>query len=267
MTNENGREDDALQQIVAGEPDAATAQTVANAYHGPYSMSACDKLTMETMMNVEAFSKYMNRRSRTTGPCPDTSERKFYRRRIVDTTKEMLRDSKYINDGTVTNSFNAYVNACIMHFKFIDLADTIQDEYSDLSAETKPAAAHGGSDANVNDDPEHAAAAAVMKMNKLCFNPNVEESKSVLIRTPHANAIERLFVSKPIHLESNTATAASATAATIKPPKISCIPRTKDVNIKDAQFKTKGIKPNKRKPKNKSDKVEPESGFGSGSLE
>jgi len=246
----------------SGEP-AVTLNITAQ-----HSMSACDKLTMETMMNVDAYSKYMNRRSQAAESrnCPDNSERKFYKRRIIDTTKEMLRNSKHVNDVAVTNTFNAYINACIMHYKFIDLADTIQGEYSGLSVEPSSTT----STVVVSEpEPPEAAAAAVMKMNKLCFNPKVEESKTVQIRTPHMNAIERLFVSKPIQSE------VEQTRDQIKEPetdknvnnvnnvntdkknepasptnKMSAIPRTKDINIKDEQFKTKGIKP---KLKNKAD--------------
>ena len=204
------------------------------------SMSACDKLTMDTMMNMEAYSKYISRRSQAAGlrSGPATSERKFYRRRIIDTTKEMLRDAKYVNDGTVTNTFNAYVNACIMHYKFIDLADTIQDEYSELSIETNSSIAATIEHDQREREHEHAAA-CVMKMNKLCFNPKVEESKTIQIRTPHANAIERLFLSKPESKKTDPV-----------PCKMSAIPRTKDIDIKDAHFKTKGIK-SKPKTKNK----------------
>ena len=245
---------------------APTPIAVAHAHaHAQHSMSACDKLTMETMMNVEAYSKYMNRRIQAAGlrGSTDASERKFYRRRIIDTTKEMLRDSKYVNDCTVSSAFNAYVSACIMHFKFIDLADTIQDEYSELSVKIGFSAAKA-------DNPEDAAE-SVMKMNKLCFNPKVEEAKTVKIRTPHMNAIERLFVSKPKQpeteqLDKNGTIAAGCaeesdgplslhlSAPLLLPPNVSAVPRTKDINIKDAQFKTKGIK---SKLKNKTDKVDP----------
>lgn len=251
MSNENGC-GDTLQQI---EP-VTTAQTVANVYRGQCSMSACDKLTMETMMNMEAFSKYMNRRSKNTGLCPHTSERKFYRRRIIDTTKEMLRDSKYINDGTVSTAFNAYINACIMHFKFIDLADTIQEDYSNLSA-SLATAAESLAKIEGSDD----TATTVMNMNKMCFNPKLEESKSVKIRTTQANAIERLFVSKPIIIEQAEAkmeTESKQIGFDKASPSPCSIPRTKDINIKDAQFKTKGIKP-KTKVKNKNVNSELES--------
>lgn len=208
-----------------------------------HSMSACDKLTMDTMMNMEAYSKYISRRSQAavlrSGPA--TSERKFYRRRIIDTTKEMLRDAKYVNDGTVTNTFNAYVNACIMHYKFIDLADTIQDEYTELSIETNSSIVATIEHDQREREHEHAAA-CVMKMNKLCFNPKVEESKTIQIRTPHANAIERLFLSKPESKKTDPDPEI--------PCKMSAIPRTKDIDIKDAHFKTKGIK-SKPKTKNK----------------
>jgi hypothetical protein len=174
----------------------------------------------------------------------------------------MLRDSKYINDGTVSTAFNAYVNACIMHFKFIDLADIIQQDYSDLSvtATVEPKM-----------DESEDTATSVMNMNKLCFNPKVEESKSVKIRTTQANAIERLFVSKPIIIEqeqaaepkmgTETESKQSEQSEQSEPPlpcSISALPRTKDFNIKDAQFKTKGIKP-KTKLKNKNVNSELES--------
>lgn len=225
---------------------SASIESAAINITAQHSMSACDKLTMETMMNVDAYSKYINRRSQAAElrNFSDKSERKFYRRRIIDTTKEMLRDSKYVNDGTVTNAFNAYINACIMHFKFIDLADTIQQDYSNLSLTTATAEPPTKMDDELED-----TATSIMKMNKMCFNPKVEESKSVKIRTTQANAIERLFVSKPITIEQPEP---KMETETINIPNVnnSGIPRTKDINIKDTQFKTKGIKP-KNKLKNK----------------
>jgi len=252
--------------ITTTSPESTTVLNIT----AQHTMSACDKLTMETMMNVDAYSKYMNRRSQAAESrnCPDNSERKFYRRRIIDTTKELLRNSKHVNDGTVINAFNSYISACIMHYKFIDLADTIQGEYSGLSLEPASSTVTGS-------DLEPAeAAATVMEMNKLCFNPNVEESKKVQIRTPHMNAIERLFVSKPIHPEDDKKHEHRQETKMDKdenvdknnnppsPNKLSAIPRTKDINIKDEQFKTKGIKPKpKLKPtsKNNSDTSKSES--------
>jgi len=228
------------------EHSSASIESAAINITAQHSMSACDKLTMETMMNVDAYSKYINRRSQAAElrNFPDNSERKFYRRRIIDTTKEMLRDSKYINDGTVTNAFNAYINACIMHFKFIDLADTIQQDYSNLSVSAT---------LTKIDDESEDTATSIMKMNKMCFNPKVEESKSVKIRTTQANAIERLFVSKPITIDQPEPKMETE-AINIPNVNNSVIPRTKDINIKDNQFKTKGIKP-KTKLKNKPNTV------------
>ena len=56
-------------------------------------------------------------------------DKKFYRRRILNLTKEMLINN-YSNDvlPDVTEAFNAYVKTCIGYFKIKDELDIIQND-------------------------------------------------------------------------------------------------------------------------------------------
>ena len=95
------------------------------------SMSACDKLTMDTMINVVAYSKYISRKvtEKNTQSDETKSERRFYKKRIMDLTKQLIKNPTHTNDSAVINACSTYINACIMHFKFIDLSDTLQSEH------------------------------------------------------------------------------------------------------------------------------------------
>ena len=63
---------------------------------------------------------------------------KFYRKRILQTTKEYLRGSKVTEE--INNIFEEYANMLIQHYKFIDKKELIQEDYKNLpkKKETKP---------------------------------------------------------------------------------------------------------------------------------
>ena len=63
---------------------------------------------------------------------------KFYRKRILQTTKEYLRGSKLTEE--INNLFEEYANMLIQHYKFIDKKELIQEDYKNLpkKKETKP---------------------------------------------------------------------------------------------------------------------------------
>lgn len=222
----------------------------------PTTMTASDILTMDTMMNMEAYTKYLKRKQLTSGikEQTDTNEKKFYRRRILELTKEMFRGGHRaesginINSTGVESAFETYIRACIMHFKFIDLADVLQTEYADMvsSAPTNTAT-------SVDD---------ISDFNKLCFNPEYEYENSnttntkklVKIKAPTSNALELLF----IPAASSSSSAIDKDKEIIhndhNDNKASFAPKMRDVNLMDEQFKMKGIKP---RPKRSSPKIEP----------
>ena len=60
---------------------------------------------------------------------------KFYRKRILQDTKDLLRGNKLGED--VNNVFNKYCEKLIEYYKFIDKKKIIQEEYKDLPVKTE----------------------------------------------------------------------------------------------------------------------------------
>ena len=60
----------------------------------------------------------------------DKEDIKFYRKRILQDTKQHLRGD-IINED-IQNVFYRYANELIKHYKFIDKKELIQEEYKDL---------------------------------------------------------------------------------------------------------------------------------------
>ena len=60
----------------------------------------------------------------------DEEDIKFYRKRILQDTKQQLR-GEVINED-IKNVFHLYANELIKHYKFIDKKELIQEEYKDL---------------------------------------------------------------------------------------------------------------------------------------
>ena len=60
----------------------------------------------------------------------DKEDIKFYRKRILQDTKQHLRGD-VINEN-IQNVFYRYANELIKHYKFIDKKELIQEEYKDL---------------------------------------------------------------------------------------------------------------------------------------
>lgn len=202
------------------------------------SMSACDKLTMDTMINVAAYSKYMARKETDTKirSSETKSERRFYKKRILELTKQLIKNPAHTNDSTVITACNAYINACIVHFKFVDLSDTLQMEHHDdeMVDSTKNA-----TDAN--------DAATILKtVNEIDSTFLSNDARTVKkISIPEKNVLEQLFISP----ESKTQTTQSH-AETEKSSNHNHIPRIVEIDFKDKHFKTKGIKKSKMKPSN-----------------
>jgi hypothetical protein len=207
----------------------------------PATMTASDILTMDTMMNMEAYTKYLKRKQLTSGikDQSDANERKFYRRRILDLTKEMFRGGHRAENGTnstgVESAFETYIRACIMHFKFIDLADVLQTEYAGMNTAalvtTMPATAASDDD-------------TISDFNKLCFNPNT--TKLVKIKASTSNSLELLFIPAASDIDKDKAVDHNDNP-------VSFAPKTRDVNLMDEQFKMKGIKPRPKRSTPKSE--------------
>jgi len=200
------------------------------------TMSACDKLTMDTMINSAAYSKYISRKDNETKTKLDETktERRFYKKRIVELTKQLIKNMDHVKDSSVINACSAYFNACIMHFKFIDLSDTIQTEhYVEPSGNVNTDI---NVDGNVDLDPD-LVHNGVQHIDSEFFSVDAiknQNVKKINIMNNEKNILEKLFTSPDSEKEPVNNVSKSSTTS---------VPRVIEIDFKDQQFKTKGIKP------------------------
>jgi hypothetical protein len=203
----------------------------------PPSMSACDKLTMDMMINTAAYSKYMSRKvnEQKTQSDETKSERRFYKKRIMDLTKQLIKNPTYTNDSAVINASSAYINACIMHFKFVDLSDTIQSEHQ-----------HPDDDDVSSSDKKPQDTDFIAKVSEIDATYLMEDAakKVKKINIPEKNMLERLFVPPEPPAEAHVSVVSLQSTATT-------VPRVIAIDFSDQQFKTKGVKKTSLKPKSK----------------
>jgi hypothetical protein len=198
------------------------------------SMSACDKLTMDTMINTVAYSKYMSRKvnERKTQSDETKSERRFYKKRIIELTKQLIKKPTYTNDSAVINASSAYINACIMHFKFIDLSDTLQSEHVEQQGQGQ---GEGQNQAQPQPQAPQDFAANVNEIDTAYLMDDAN-NKVKKINIHEKNILERLFIPPEPPAESSCITTATH-----------AIPRVVAIDFGDQQFKTKGVKKSNQK--------------------
>ena len=182
-----------------------------------------NEITLECLMNKCTYDKYCQ----MLGPAKKSAhkkDKKFYRKRIYDLTKQLLNPEVPQQDTPntktnananmdaslnpdITNAFEAYVKACIDHFKIVDKTDILQEDYKNLLDVDNLN--------QINVDSIH----------------SVEEAdqclmRSIKIREP--NTLEKFVKRKERKVEEP------------KP-----LPQQKDVNLKDPALKNKGIRKKK----------------------
>jgi hypothetical protein len=197
------------------------------------TMSACDKLTMDTMINSAAYSKYISRKDNETKTKLDETktERRFYKKRIIELTKQLIKNMDHVKDSSVINACSAYFNACIMHFKFVDLSDTIQTEHC---AEVDPEP----STFSVTSELVHNG---VQHIDSEFFSADSAHVKKISIMNNEKNILEKLFISPDS--EKEPPVKPGSVSGSRPGSSSSSIPRVIEIDFKDRQFKTKGIKP------------------------
>jgi hypothetical protein len=196
---------------------------------------------MDTMINSAAYSKYISRKDNETKTKLDETktERRFYKKRIVELTKQLIKNMDHVKDSSVVNACSTYFNACIMHFKFIDLSDTIQTEHC---AEVDPEP----STLSVTSELVHNGVQHIDSEFFSADSVNANHVKKINIMNNEKNILEKLFISPDSEKEPPVKNGPGSTTTTTT--STTSIPRVIEIDFKDQQFKTKGIKP-KSKPK------------------
>ena len=190
-------------------------------------------ITLETMSNNDSYNKYL-KRNKMDHDAVLKREKKFYRKRIIALTKDILFNNLTTNqpppsdslsqtdthtpkiDDIIISSFNTYARLCISHFKFKDTMDTIQGEYKDINHETYLNSCGVDNDTADNDYDEgnYNPANNLSEANKLCMK---QTDKKII-------------------------TLDNYVIKTTAPKNEMILPKTKNINLKDPKFKKKDIK-------------------------
>jgi len=164
------------------------------------------EFTLECLMNKSQYEKYLNQvKGIPTSKTVNKKEKKFYKRRIFDLTKQLLNNEKpEMMFPDVSSAFDLYAKVCIEYFKALDKTDIIQSDY----------------DGFVEDDE--------IGSNTLSESEQVELNKLLMrsIKITEPNALEKLVKR-------------TTTKICQKAP---VIPIQKDINLKDPILKNKGIR-------------------------
>ena len=183
-----------------------------------------NQVTLECLMNKDTYKKYVATKKKSV---VNKKDQKFYRRRILSLTKEMLYPEEVattttattatptISDPNIVGLFQIYSKACIEYFKTLDKNDIIQEDYSTLTPETA--------------------------------EMSVEDIKTQA-------EIDQLFM-RSVHVKEPTTLDKFVKRSTTAPKEAPILPKQKDINLRDPALKNKGI----RKKKNISNKYEEES--------
>jgi hypothetical protein len=171
-------------------------------------------------MNKDTYKKYVATKKKSV---VNKKDQKFYRRRILSLTKELLYPEEATEKSTTTTAnnpnivglFQMYSKACIEYFKTLDKNDIIQEDYSFLTSETT--------------------------------EMSVEDIKT-------QSEIDQLFM-RSIHMKEPTTLDKFVKRSTTAPKDDPILPKQKDINLRDPALKNKGI----RKKKNITNKYEEES--------
>jgi hypothetical protein len=172
-----------------------------------------DLITLECLTNPGFYDKYNLKKNNPTKISKE--DRKFYKKRIINETKKMLRND--FDTPALKQIFNEYVISLVDYFKIVDKRDILQEDYKNNPTQDKEFYDNvldeilDISDNNFNN---------LISPNELLFN-NANETKKITLDN---------FVVKHNPLKENI-----------------IYPEQKEINLKESSLKTKGIKPKKIK--------------------
>ena len=159
------------------------------------------EITLEFLMNKEQYAKHLSRK------IPNNTlykkDRRFYKRRIFDLTKQLLNNEKPERMyPDVSSAFDTYSTICIEYFKALDKSDIIQEDYHDFQ------------------DVEH--------LNNVSDIKDVSDFNNLMLKS--INIIEPNILEKMVKRTSTRV---------IKKQQV--VPQQKNINLKDPILKNKGI--------------------------
>jgi len=174
------------------------------------------ELTLEYLMNKQQYEKYLLQKIPQT-KSKNKKDKKFYRRRIFNLTKQLLNNDKPANlTGDVKLAFDNYVFSCVNFFKVLDKTDIIQEDYN-----------------NIEDDME-------MKMD-IDIDVDVDDENEINIDNIKNSEDANKLLMRSIKITHPTLLDNFVTIKSLKSVSKPIIPKTKDINLKDPALRNKGI--------------------------
>lgn len=173
-----------------------------------------NQVTIDYLINPDIYKKCQNVSILKMNKIND---KKFYRKRIISLTKDLLLNKEEIVSPDVEYAFNNYLKACINNFQSIDNNDIIQEDYDDLiddSLKTKNNLYNDEFNKDKNDNYER-----TKKINQSLFNISKK-----------GNNLNNFVIRNKL----------------IKDPEM-FLPKERNINLKDPSLRKKGVKEKKKK--------------------
>ena len=175
-----------------------------------------DLITLECLTNPGFYDKYNLKKNNPNKI--SKADRKFYKKRIINETKKMLRND--FDTPALKEIFNEYVISLVDYFKIVDKRDILQEDYKNNPPQDKAPQDKEYYD-NVLDEILDISDNNLNNLNNL-ISPD-----QLLFKT--SNETKKITLDNFV-VKHN-------------PPKENIIyPEQKEINLKEPSLKTKGLK-------------------------
>jgi len=160
--------------------------------------------TIEYFMNKKNYDKFKNLKIPEVKK-QQIREKKFYKKRINNLTRQLIRFQDNDYPDFLVKSFENYISSSIEYFKMVDHSDSLQNEYIGLYSLEK-------SEEEVEEE-------------NIIITPYQEEVKSLFMNKPTTNTLLDTFITIKKEEKLNPMN----------------IPQQKEINLLDPKFMVKGI--------------------------
>jgi len=169
-----------------------------------------NQVTIDYLINPDIYKKCQNV---SIIKMNKNNDKKFYRKRIISLTKDLLLNKGENISPDVEYAFNNFVKASINNFKTIDNNDIIQEDYDDL----KNNLSEEKNLVDNNDEKMYNENTKLINQSLLNFTAKSNNLNNFVIRNKHKKEPEMFF------------------------------PKERNINLKDPSLRKKGVKEKKKK--------------------
>ena len=225
------------------------------------SSGIVDQITLECLMNKDTYNRIMANKNVIHDKNKD---KKFYRKRIGNLTKELLLNNppdELLPD--VTFAFEHYVKTCVHYFKIIDASDIIQNDYNnnnndnDSNKEAKneteeeieeisssslvslPSSSLVSSSSSSSLPSLPSSSSLVSLPEEISNEYVVHQTVAKMVRPTLDNFIKNCGKKTEEEATSSSSLSSSSLSRRVKPNDI--LPKQKDIDLTNPELKNKGI--------------------------